>query len=43
MEDLMAGTQGYIGLRERLIKNFNGTVREIMMSLMFRRIVPARS
>lgn len=42
MEDLMAGTQGYHDLRDRLLKNFNGTVREIMMSMVLRRIVPAR-
>jgi flavin-dependent dehydrogenase len=42
MEDLMAGTQGYHDLRERLLKNFSGTVREIMMSMLARRIVPAR-
>jgi geranylgeranyl reductase family protein len=42
MEDLMAGTQGYHDLRERLLKNFSGTVREIMMSMLVRRIVPAR-
>jgi flavin-dependent dehydrogenase len=42
MEDLVAGTQGYRDLRERLIKNFNGTLREIMMGMVLRRIVPAR-
>ena len=42
MEDLMAGTQGYHDLRARLLSNFNGTVREIMMGMLLRRIVPAR-
>jgi flavin-dependent dehydrogenase len=31
VQDLFAGTQGYLDLKERILKNLNGTVREIVM------------
>ena len=42
VEDLMAGTQSYHDLRARLLKNFHGTVREIMMGMLLGRHLPAR-
>jgi hypothetical protein len=40
MQDLFAGTQPYLGLRSRLWKNLNGTLHEILMSFLFRRMIP---
>lgn len=40
MQDLFAGTQPYLGLRHRLWKNLNGTIHEIFMSFLFRRMIP---
>lgn len=40
MQDLFAGTQPYLTLRQRLLRNLNGTLQEIMMSFMVQRIVP---
>jgi geranylgeranyl reductase family protein len=40
MQDLFAGTQPYLTLRNRLLKNFNGTLHEIFMSFMAQRILP---
>jgi geranylgeranyl reductase family protein len=40
MQDLFAGTQTYEGLRERLLRNLNGTLQEVMMSFFFRRMLP---
>lgn len=40
MQDLFAGTQGYLDLKERLKHNLSGTAREILMSYYFQRVVP---
>lgn len=40
MQDLFAGTQGYQGLKKRLLRNLNGTLYEVFMSLGLSRIVP---
>lgn len=40
MQDLFAGTQPYLTLRDRLLQNLNGTLQEILMSFMVQRIVP---
>jgi geranylgeranyl reductase family protein len=37
MQDLFAGTQPYIGLRERVLQNLNATLREVLFSILFRR------
>lgn len=39
MQDLFAGTQGYLDLKERFIKSLNFTLREIMVNSFLRRIV----
>jgi hypothetical protein len=40
MQDLFAGTQNYMDLKERLKASLNGTLREVLMSFYFRRVVP---
>ena len=40
MQDLFAGTQPYLGLKKRLMKNLNPSLYEIAMSFGFSRIVP---
>jgi flavin-dependent dehydrogenase len=40
MQDLFAGTQNYIDLKTRLRASLNGTLREVLMSFYFRRVVP---
>jgi flavin-dependent dehydrogenase len=42
MQDLFAGTQPYIGLKRRLMKNLNGSLLEIICNLGFGRLVPRR-
>ena len=43
MQDLFAGKQPYLGLKNRLIKNLNGSLYDIGMSLGFRRLVPRKA
>ncbi len=42
MQDLFAGTQPYRGLKRRLLRNLNGTLYEIFMSLGMSRLVPGK-
>ncbi len=42
MQDLFAGTQPYRGLKDRLLRNLNGSLLEIFMNLGLRRLVPDR-
>jgi geranylgeranyl reductase family protein len=39
MQDLFAGTQNYLDLKERLVDNMKGTFHELLMSLYLRRLV----
>ena len=39
MQDLFAGTQPYLELKNRLLRNVNTTVHEILMSFLFRKIL----
>jgi geranylgeranyl reductase family protein len=41
IEDLFAGTQPYLDLKGRLLKNLNGTMQEVIMNLFLRRVIPA--
>jgi hypothetical protein len=41
MQDLFAGTQGYLDLKARLMQSLNGTVRDLLMACYFRGVVPA--
>jgi flavin-dependent dehydrogenase len=43
MQDLFAGTQQYHNLKKRLLRNLNGTLYEVIMSLGLSRIVPYRT
>jgi flavin-dependent dehydrogenase len=43
MQDLFAGTQPYIGLKRRLLRNLNGSLYDIVMSLGFSRLVAGRA
>lgn len=40
MQDLFAGTQPYLTLKQRLLKNLNGTLHEIVMSFLLQRLLP---
>jgi flavin-dependent dehydrogenase len=43
MQDLFAGTQPYLGLKQRLLDNLNGSLLEIAMGFGFRRLLPGTS
>ncbi len=43
MQDLFAGTQPYLELRARLLKNLNGTLQEVLMNFFLQRVVPEKS
>ncbi|MBZ5667461.1 MAG: NAD(P)/FAD-dependent oxidoreductase [Acidobacteriia bacterium] len=43
MQDLFSGRQPYLDLRQRLLKNLNGSLYEIGMSLGMRRLVPRKA
>ena len=40
IQDLFAGTQSYVDLKTRLMKNMRGTMEEMLMNLFFQRLVP---
>jgi geranylgeranyl reductase family protein len=40
MQDLFAGTQSYVGLKQRLLDNLNGSLFEIAMSFGLSRVLP---
>jgi flavin-dependent dehydrogenase len=42
MQDLFSGTQNYIGLKGRLLRNLNGSIFEILGSFGFGRMVPRK-
>lgn len=39
MQDLFAGTQPYLGLKKRLLRNVNTTLHEILMSFLLRKLI----
>ena len=39
MQDLFAGTQPYLELKHRLLRNVNTTLHEILMSFLFRKLL----
>jgi geranylgeranyl reductase family protein len=43
MQDLFSGTQPYMELRSRLLRNLNGTLQEILMNFFLERVIPQRS
>jgi geranylgeranyl reductase family protein len=42
MQDLFAGTQPYLGLKQRLFRNLNGSLLEIICNLGLGRLIPGR-
>jgi len=42
MQDLFAGTQPYLGLKNRLLRNLNGSLYEIAMSFELSRLLPGK-
>jgi geranylgeranyl reductase family protein len=43
MQDLFAGTQPYLELRSRLLRNLNGTLQEVIMTFFLDRVIPENS
>jgi geranylgeranyl reductase family protein len=43
MQDLFAGTQPYLGLKDRLLRNLNGSLYEIAMSMGLSRLLPGKA
>jgi geranylgeranyl reductase family protein len=43
MQDLFAGTQPYLSLRDRLKKNINVTLQEVFMQFFLEHVIPGRS
>ncbi len=41
IEDLFAGTQPYLDLKGRLLKNLNGTMQEVIVNLFLQHVIPA--
>ncbi|MBY0375278.1 MAG: NAD(P)/FAD-dependent oxidoreductase [Bryobacteraceae bacterium] len=41
MQDLFAGTQPYLELKDRLFRNFNGTLNEWVVGLLMQRVLPS--
>jgi flavin-dependent dehydrogenase len=39
MQDLFAGTQPYLELKSRLLRNVNTTLHELLMSFLFRKLI----
>jgi geranylgeranyl reductase family protein len=43
MQDLFAGTQPYLSLKHRLLRNLNGTLQEVLMNFFLDRVIPGDS
>jgi geranylgeranyl reductase family protein len=43
MQDLFAGTQPYLELRARLLRNLNGTLQEVLVNFFLNRVIPESS
>ena len=43
IEDLFAGTQPYLGLKSRLLKNLNGTMQEVIMNFFLQKLIAERT
>lgn len=43
MQDLFAGTQPYLTLKSRLLRNLNGTLHEVLMNFFLDRVIPESS
>jgi hypothetical protein len=40
---LFAGTQPYLGLKSRLLKNLNGTLQEVIMNFFLQKLIAERT
>jgi geranylgeranyl reductase family protein len=43
MQDLFAGTQPYLELKDRLLRNINGTLQEVVLNCFLNRVIPDKS
>ncbi|MCS7316576.1 MAG: NAD(P)/FAD-dependent oxidoreductase, partial [Bryobacteraceae bacterium] len=43
MQDLFAGTQPYLDLKSRLLRNLHGTLFDTLASFFLRRVVPGQA
>ena len=43
MQDLFAGTQPYLDLKSRLLRNINGTVQEVFLNFFLNCVIPEKS
>jgi hypothetical protein len=43
IEDLFAGTQPYLDLKSRLLKNLNGTLQEVIMNFFLQKLIAERT
>jgi geranylgeranyl reductase family protein len=43
IEDLFAGTQPYLGLKSRLLKNLNGTLQEVIINFFLQKLIAERT
>ena len=43
MQDLFAGTQSYLDLKSRLLRNLNGTLLDVVLNFLLTRFVPGES
>jgi flavin-dependent dehydrogenase len=43
IEDLFAGTQPYLGLKSRLLKNLNGTLQDVIMNFFIQKLITERT
>lgn len=43
MEDLFAGTQPYLDLKGRLLRNLNGTFGEVLMNFFLHKVIPEKT
>jgi geranylgeranyl reductase family protein len=43
IEDLLAGTQPYLGLKGRLFKNLNGTLQDVVMNFFLQKLIPGKT
>jgi flavin-dependent dehydrogenase len=40
IQDLLAGTQPYLGLKSRLFRSLNGTMQEVLMNVFLQKVIP---
>jgi len=43
MQDLFAGTQSYLGLKSRLLRNLHGTLLDMVLNFLLSRVVPSEN